>query len=271
MDKIKFNEIDFSTLQRLNTNGSKGTLYRDDKVCFKLLSGLYPREKESLYKKFMEMDGLKIDNVLLPKDLIIKDEKLVGYTMDYFEDSLNLAIKYSGRYIDCKQLFSDLTKASLILKELHQHNIIYQDLSFMNILVNTKDEVAFCDIDSCSYSDHVSPFFSYILKRFIVNYRKDKLYLSENIDKISLMLYLCLFLYDKELQKLSKKQYHTLSDQIQTLENFRGYANILLDKNVCIYTQEFPYLNELIDTTDDYIVDREKNFSSIRKIVKRIF
>ena len=39
---------------------------------------------------FIDMDGIIIDGILLPKELIIDDDKLVGYTMDYFQNSMNL-------------------------------------------------------------------------------------------------------------------------------------------------------------------------------------
>ena len=37
-------------------------------------------------------------------------------------------------------------------------------------------------------------------------------------------------MYGRELQKLTKKEYHLLSYKIRTLENLRNYANMLVDK-----------------------------------------
>ena len=74
-------------------------------------------------------------------------------------------------------------------------------------------------------------------------------------------------LYLEEIQKLTKKQYHKLSDKIITLENMREYANRLVDRSNPI--GEIPYLDELIDITDDCVFDREKQLSFIKRIFRK--
>ena len=212
------------------------------------------------------MDGIKIDGVILPKQLIMNDGKLQGYTMDYFIDSKPLTDKFMVRYVDCKELFNCVLKASHILRKIHQNDIIYQDLSFENILVNNKGDVAFCDLDGCSYKEHSSPFISVLLKKFFNDYRGESAPISPNLDRISMMISFYYLIYIEELQKLSKKQYHKLSDKIKTLENLREYANILVDKTNNI--SYIPYLDELIDVDDNYIIDREKQISLVRRIFK---
>lgn len=267
MDKIKFRDINFSVLTKLQHQGTKATIYRDGATCFKILDGLYKEEKEDLYRKFLEMDGIKIANVLLPKALIIQDGKLQGYTMDYFKNSISLSDRFMIRYVDCRVLFECVLKASKILRVIHQNGIICQDLSFENILVDENGNVAFCDLDGCSYRGHISPFISQLMKRFFVDYRDDKMPLSDNLDRISMMLSFYYLVYFQEIQKLSKRQYHKLSDRIITLENSRRYANMLVDRNKPI--GEIPYLDELIDLSDNFIFDRNKQLSLIRRIFIR--
>ena len=74
MEQIKLNDINFHSLQKLKHQGTKATLYRDGNVCFKILDGLYDDEKELLYKKLLDMDGIRINNVLLPQKLIVKED-----------------------------------------------------------------------------------------------------------------------------------------------------------------------------------------------------
>ena len=164
MNKIKLQDINFSSLIKLQDTGTQGTIYRNDNTCFKILDGFYDDEKEELYKKFMDMDGIKIENVLLPKELIMENGKLQGYSMDYFKDSMCLSNKFLTRYVDCKKLFNYVSKASKILKTMHDNQIICQDLSFENILVDNNDNVAFCDLDGCRFKEHKSPFISMIMK-----------------------------------------------------------------------------------------------------------
>ena len=267
MEQIKLSDINFQSLQKLKQQGTKSTLYKDGNVCYKILDGLYDDEKESLYKKLLDMDGIKIDSVLLPKELIVKDGKLQGYTMDYFPNSIPLSDRFSVRYVDSKKLFDYVLKASKILRTIHNNDIICQDLSFENILVDSKGNVAFCDLDGCSYDGHIAPFISVLMKNFFIDYRDEKLLLSTNLDRISMMISFYYLIYAKEIQHLTKRQYHKLSDKITTLENARIYANMLVDRSNSI--GEIPYLDELIDPNDDYIYDRDKQLGLVRRIFKR--
>lgn len=267
MDKIKLSDINFSSLQKLQQQGTKATIYKDGYTCFKILDGLYEDEKELLYKKFIDMDGIKIPNVLLPKELIIQNGKLQGYSMDYFRDSIPLSDRFMIRYVDCKQLFDYVSKASKVLKQIHENGIICQDLSFENILVDKNGNVAFCDLDGCSFKEHISPFISILMKRFFIDYRDEKIPLSSNLDRISMMLSFYYLIYAKEIQNLTKKQYHKLSDKISTLENSRQYANMLINRQNQI--GEIPYLDELINPSDDYVYDRYKQLSLVRRLLKR--
>lgn len=267
MERINFKDIDFSSLSKLQQQGTKSSLYRDEHTCYKILDGLYEEEKWDLYKKFIDMDGIQIDGVLLPRQLIIQDNKLYGYTMDYFVDSMSLSDKFMGRYVDCKKLFNCVIKASYILRNIHKQGIICQDLSFENILVNDSDNVAFCDLDGCSYKNNVSPFISLLMKRFVVDYRKEQINLFFNLDRISMMISFYYLIFAKELQVLSKKEYQKLSDKIVTLENSKKYADLLVNTKVPI--NYIPYLDELIDINDDYIYDREKQISLIKRLFRK--
>lgn len=264
MEKIQFKDIDFLKLQKLQQQGTKASLYRDGHICYKILDGLYAEEKEELYKKLLDMDGIKIENVLLPKQLIVQENKLQGYAMDYFYDSMPLSDKFMVRYVDCRKLFNYVIKASKILKNIHSHGIICQDLSFENILVTEDGKVAFCDLDGCTYENHIAPFISLLMKRFWVDYRDERIPLSDNLDRISMMISFYYLIFLKELQNLTKREYNKLSDKIITLENSRKYANELVDKTISI--GDIPYLDELIDIDDDYIYDRKKQLSFVKRL-----
>lgn len=256
MEIIKAQDIDFSSLRKLKNQGSQSTIYTDGIMCYKILDGLYPEEKKELYKKFLAMDGIRINGVLLPEDLIMEDGSLKGYTMDYFADSTSLSDKFFCRYFNCRELFDYVDKASRILRDIHKKEIFCQDLSFENILVNDHGEVMFCDMDGCTYKDYNSPFLSLLLKEFLIDYRKSTVPTVEDVDKLSMILSFFAIMYGNVIQKISKKQYHTLSDRIKTLENLRDTANMLVDKHCPI--SELPYLDEVIDRNDNYDIDRKK-------------
>lgn len=267
MDKINIKDINLSSLERLSQQGTKSTIYRDGNRCIKILDRFLDEEKEDLFKKFLEMDGISIDGVLFPKELIVNGDKLEGYTMDYFNSSIPLSDRFMVRHVDCKLLFDYVYKASKILRELHKNDIICQDLSFENILVDINGNVKFCDLDGCSYKGSLSPFISILMKRFFINYRKEQMVLNPNLDRISMLLSFFFIVYAKEIQKLSKKQYHKLSDEISTLDNLRGCANMLVDRSNHI--GEIPYLDEMINLDDDTVYDRDKQLSLFRRMFIR--
>lgn len=90
MQIINFQDINLSSMHLSKIQGTKSSVYTDNDRCYKILDKLYISEKMRLLEKFIDMDGIIIDGILLPKELIIDDDKLVGYTMDYFKDSMNL-------------------------------------------------------------------------------------------------------------------------------------------------------------------------------------
>lgn len=266
MEQIKLKDINLNSLKKLQQQGTKSTVYRNGTSCIKMLDGFYEEEKDALFKKFLDMEGLEIDNVLLPKELIVSNGKLEGYTMDYFP-SVSLNDKFEVRHVDTKVLFDYVYKASKILREIHRNGIICQDLSFENILVDDNGNVKFCDLDGCSYKDNVSPFVSLIMKRYFIDYRKEQILLCTNLDRVGMMLSFFFVVYAKELQKLNRKSYSKLAEKSNTLEEMRKYANLLLDRSNPV--PAIPYLDELIWLDDDLVYDRDKQLSLFRRIIRR--
>lgn len=268
MDKIKLNDIDFTKLDKFSNQGACSTLYVEEKNCIKILDKMSEEEKASLYKKLLAFDDMEINNVIFPKVLVINNGKLEGYIMDFFENSSTLSdYFYSNRFVNCKDIFEALKKASFILRDIHNADIIYQDLSFQNILINNERNIKFIDIDSWSYQEYKSPFISPLLSDYIFYYRKDNFFIfSKNVDRISFMLSFFKLMYLKEIQKLSNRKYNSLAKRIVTLENAKLYANQLLySENIPI----IPYLDEIINDEDDYVIDRRKQLP-IRKRILRV-
>lgn len=265
MDKIKLSDINLPSLEKCKIQGTKSTVYENGNECIKILDRLYPSEKQDLYRKFLDMDGITISGVLLPISLIVENDTLYGYTMKNFKNSINLNDYFaSTRYVNCADILKVIKRASLILRDIHSKEIIYQDLSFDNILIDKDGNIMFSDIDGCKYKEHRTQFISVLLKSLINDYRRELVYISENLDRISMMISMFYLMYLKEVQKLSKKEYHSLSDNIRTLDNCREYANILVDRSNML--SDIPYLDELIDDSDDFIIDRNKQLNLRQKL-----
>ena len=172
MNRINVQDIDFSLLKTMSRQGSRSIIYEDDDLCYKMFYGLSPYELEILERKLIDMDGIQINGACLPTDLIVNGDKLEGVILGKFKDSISIYDKFSGQFIDFKELFNYVVKASQILRKIHDNNIICQDLSFDNILVDINGNVAFCDFDGCSYNGIESPFIAMPMKKLIEGYRK---------------------------------------------------------------------------------------------------
>lgn len=269
MEKIKLSDIDFSKLHKLKYQGTKSIVFSQDDTCFKMFTGLYPEEKEELYRKFLEIDGIKINGVILPKCLIVQNGQLEGYTMDFFKDSMSLFDRFaSSQYADVHQILDAVKKASQILREIHKNEIICQDLNFDNILINNSGVINYCDMDGCKYKDYESPYLSYMLKRFVFDYRKEKnLDITENTDRLSMMLSLFLLFYLKEIQKISQRNYQRLACDVRTLQNLEEYAECFRKRRSVI--PEVPYIDELIDERDIGYLNRENQLDFIQKLTRK--
>ena len=105
------------------------------------------------------------------------------------------------------------------------------------------------------------------MKKLIYDYRKEEFVISKNFDRISMLVSLYYLLYYQYLQNIQKSKFYILSKKVETISNMMVYVEDLLDRKKEIV--EIPYLDELIVSTDNYIMDREKDFSLFRRILKR--
>ena len=270
MDKIKISDINFGLLEELSFQGSIATVYKSGNDCVKIFKSMDNSSQERLYNKLTAMDGIKIDGVIMPSTLIMEGFHLRGYIMPYFADSMNLNDYFNRyQYVESSDMLDAIKKASLILRKIHDEDIICQDLSFENILINDFNDVAFCDMDGCHYKNHRSDYVSLILKRYIVDYRKNDMVASKNFDRLSMFLSMIYIMYFREIQKLSNRKYDYLANNLKTLENLRKYYDILKNKHQTI--PEIPYLDEIIDDSDEFLINRGKQVNLVQRLYAQFF
>lgn len=266
MENISLKDIDFKSLKLLKCQGTQSTIYESGNICIKIFKNVKKEDQKILYRKFKEMSGISIKNVLMPIDLIMENGTLRGYTMENFKNSSCLYNRFTAnRYENSKNILQALKKASIILKEIHNSGIVCQDLSFDNILIDNHNNIKYCDIDGCAYHHYQSPYISILLKRYLFDYRGEDFWMpSKNFDRMSFMLSFYILMYCRELQSLSNRQYNSLAGSIKTIENTTKYANRLIDTNHKL--PFIPYMDELIENNDNYVIDRSKQFSIGEKI-----
>lgn len=216
MNRINVQDINFSLLKTMSHQGSKSIIYEDEDICYKMfrLNCFSYDELDILKKKLIDMDGIEIEGVYLPIDLIVNNDRLVGITLNKFKKSMSIYDKFSGNIIDFKELFNYIMKACQILREIHKYKIICHDLSFDNILVDNSGNVAFCDLDGCFYNGYESPFISMPMKKLICIYRGQEFVASENFDRISMLVSLYYLIYNKYLYSIPKTSFDILSSNV---------------------------------------------------------
>lgn len=270
MDKIKISDIDFNSLKKLSSQGSLATVYKSGDECIKIFKSMENYNKEALYNKLTAMDGIKIDGVLMPSTLIMEGFHLRGYIMPYFPDSMNLNDYFCiSKSVESAEILAAIKKASLILRKIHDEDIICQDLSFDNILINRDGDIVFCDIDGCHYKYHYSDCISTLLRDYMVKYRHEKIIVSENLDRLSMMLSMVYLMYFRKLQILSNKRYNYLADNLKSLQSARKYVDALKDKYGPI--PDIPYLDEIIDDSDEFLIDRSKQVNLAQRLYAKYF
>jgi len=267
MNKIMIDDIDFSKLEKSKHQGSKSIMFEDDVLCYKMLTGLNDDEKAILCKKLFDMDGIHINGVYLPIDLIMKNDKLEGFTLNKFKNSIPLYDAFSGQFIDFKLLFIYISKACKILREIHDYGIVCQDLSFENILVDNNGNVGFCDLDGCYYNGYFGPFVSTPIKKLIVEYRGEDILVCKNLDRVSMVVSLYYLIYNKYLHLISTNKLRYLAENVETMQRLLIYTEKLMDKTQPI--SQIPYLDEMIILDDEYIMNRKTQFSLLRRILRK--
>ena len=265
MEKINIKDIDFSSLKTNRFQGTLSTIYHSDDQCYKIFKKMDNFDEDMLYQKLMAMQDIKLDRVLMPTALIIEGNQLCGYVMPRFDNSLSLNDYFSRtRFVESKDILNAIKRASLILRDIHDQGIIYQDLSFDNILINQEQQIMFCDIDSCYYKPFRSECISMLLKEYMIDYRGELVVISRNLDRLSMMLSMFYLMYYREVQKMTNKRYAYLANNLKSLENAKLYAEILADKNRPI--PDIPYLDEIIDDSDEFLIDRAKQVTLVQRL-----
>ena len=266
MEIIKLGDINFNAFEKLRYQGDNSTIYTNGDICVKRLEDLTKEEKDDMKRKLMEMADISVVDALLPKGLVLDGDVLDSIIIANFKNSKNFFERFGrSRFVDIAEIFSAVKRASLILRELHENGIVCQDLTFSNILIDSEENIKYCDMDSCCYNGIYSPYSSLLLERFMIGFRREKKYcVTKNTDRLSLFLSFIQFLYSKEMQKISIRKYQELSDKLKTLENCKQYFEILIDKRNPI--PQIPYMDELIDDSDEGQIDRKKQISLFEKI-----
>lgn len=264
MDKININDINFNKIKMINTEATQSIIYRDIKYYYKIFKYYNHRDSLMLNYLFRELDGINIEGLLLPKYLITDNNNICGYITDNVGAKSLDMIYNKNKNLDCKNFFEVIKKISIILRKLHKEKIIVSDLNISNLLVDKKNNVYFCDIESFKYKGINNDYISKLLFLFMREYREEFIDINENSDRLSLLLEFLQTIYILATYEINN-DYYDYYTYINTLNNIKPIFENIMNQYKDI--EEIPYLDELI-TIDGYKINRRKQLKIIGNLYK---
>lgn len=247
MNIINKEDIDFRKLIKLKCRANnESRLYHNDDELYKIYKGLLRNELRRKNKKIeLLSDGANIDNVILPKDKIMSENILSGYSMDYVKGSLIL-FEFAKRSKNVNDFLRVIYEVSLTLRKIHNdpRNIVVGDLSFSNIIFDKEFNHYFVDFDSVKIDDIPSDTISFLMDDYTKIRGMYRFKVSKETDIFSLMLCTLHTIFGEEIDKISMYDYDLVAERVETLKNIR---NIVIEmKKYNRYIPEVPYMDDII-------------------------
>lgn len=181
-------KIDIDTLNLLSSDGSEVLVYHDDNLTYKIFRDNY----RFTHKTSDELDylaSLKTSRILMPKQKLFQDDKLVGFTMKYISNAKNVLNDPMSHFIEELSILANdvelISQAGIRLLDLTKSNIVYDGgiylIDFGNYKINENDDMFYdmngkkCFIDNSSQSlvavdDYENQTMQYFIKKW--NYTK---------------------------------------------------------------------------------------------------
>ena len=94
--EIQVNQNDFIS------EGGEGKVYGVGNQILKIYSDL---KKMIPYSKIQELQNLNRPNILIPKDVVLLKNQVVGFTMDYIKSTVALCKLFTNDFRNASQLF----------------------------------------------------------------------------------------------------------------------------------------------------------------------
>lgn len=247
MQKISYNDIDFSKLKKLDVKSFENYIYVDDnkKNIYKILK---EEDFGKLQNKSLKLDLLEekkdTTNISIPK-LKIENNIFVGVIEDYIDGydlcDINLNCK------DINEIMNILIKVSMELKKIHEENIVISDLNARNIRIDKNGTPYFLDCLSYSIGKYKSDVISRILLSYLVEHDIYPETITKEMDKISFMMLVFNLIFDKKFYYITYNEYESKIESIKYLGALQNYFEMLKTRKKQI---DMPYLHEIISDCD---------------------
>ncbi len=284
MRAVTLNQKSFDTLTDLNIPiiNTEGRLYiLNDRLLFKRF---YVDEGEYFGNKLLTLntlidnkEALSNRNLILPEKIVLVDKKVVGFTMPYINDNINLTILLDDKTIPLKDKLIYLRKVGEVLSKVQdvkefKDRFFLGDVQTGNFIVSLEnkklDEIFAVDLDSSKIGDNL-PFPSKILSTNfnIKNNKKYKMSTNGLIEPDANTEWLCYnmmilnFIGNFNINSLSENQFYRYLEYLNDL----NFNKELIDSFSKVYSRSNKNTNpqDLVESIpNDYT---KADYSEFRK------
>lgn len=244
MEKISYEEIDFSVLEKQDIESLESDIYTDGMDVYKIFKpnmNMYNLVLKS--EKIDRIDKIKTipKSIVVPSSVITKGNRIVGTVEDYIH---GIDLTYIDMRYDVEDIAEIFYKISKELEKIHKSEIVLSDLNSGNIRIDTNMKPHFLDFLSYSFCGISANAQSYILSEYLKSQKK-KTKDGKNCDRISLLLIAYNILTKKNFIEdfdIEKYDQYKKDKKIEILEDLREIFLALQ----CSYVQNIPYLHKLL-------------------------
>lgn len=234
-------------LEIFNSNGSESIIYSDDVYIYKIFRETKKAYLENKFRKVNLLSSLKhFEGGVLPIEPILDIRgNFKGYKADKIEGILLADIFIKGGIYD---FILGLIDSSVKLSKIHSRpeDIILGDVNCYNIILESRYNSCFLDLDNCQIDKLKYDNYSGILDTFCKP-RIKRTHISKNTDRLIQLLYLIRYLFEDKtsLYELDLYDFDQKREEIRSLSNLRSLLFKLKDFTKSV--PSIPYIFEIID------------------------
>ncbi len=140
--------INLENLELLSEQGSEFTVYNDNDKVYKIFKPNYKLDHKNNYE-LIYLSSIKTSRILMPKSLITKNGKLIGYSMEYIKNSSNVLNDKMKNFInELIAITKDielLSKLNVRIIDINKNNVVYNGRLYIidpgNYYINYIDDL----------------------------------------------------------------------------------------------------------------------------------
>lgn len=285
METITISNEKLNSLPKLNIDSSitneEGNIYLYNDSLLKTLYITSGSNYENKIKnvEFINNNVVNIKELVIPKEFVNMDDKIIGFTMDYIKNVTNLGLILNNDEVCNKKKIDLLQKLGILIKKtssLKKENIdfYFGDLHEYNFLTNKDEDIFAVDVDSVSLNDKYPSPSLYLNKNknignLITKYKTNVYGITYPSSNSDLLCYNMIILNSISNNKISEMDLPEYNDYINYLK-YLGMSKKLINSFNKIYSTEdninpIDYLYEINDdvlnnaTKNEYIIYKSKH------------